>query len=53
MPRYVQMGKLDAGIFSGDGQSDAMGATLSAATCTIFGPTFPVQSNAIALRFAD
>jgi hypothetical protein len=28
-----------------------MGATLSAATCTIFGPTFPVQSNA-ALRFA-
>ena len=29
-----------------------MGATLSAATCTIFGPTFPVQSNAIALRFA-
>ena len=29
-----------------------MGATLSAATCTIFGPTFPVQSNAITLRFA-
>jgi hypothetical protein len=29
-----------------------MGATLSTATCTIFGPTFPVQSNAIALRFA-